>query len=129
MTKKKYVPPRLIEYESHNIPDHLKQATPAYTTVVDKNRTYVDVSASFCDLVGYKREELIGMRYDKLTAPNTSDISATYNLFTKLGYMYGLWVLLHRAGYQILIRYEAWLRKDSYIESKIEFLKNIPLNS
>jgi hypothetical protein len=82
-TKKLYIPPRLTVYESHNVPERLKTA-PAYTTVVDKNRTYVDVSESFCDLVGYKREELIGTRYDNLTALNTANIPATYNLFSKV---------------------------------------------
>ena len=130
MEKKPYVPPRLIAYESHNVPARFRDIpkpdlTPAYTTVVDNNRQYVDVSQSFCDLVGYKRDELIGTRYDRLTALNTTDIPATYNLFTKLGYMQGLWVLLHRTGYRILIRYEAWLREDSHIESRIEFVQNI----
>ena len=123
--KKPYIPPRVIPYERHNASNGFRNLTPAYTTVVDKNRKYVDVSDSFCDLVGYKREELIGTRYDHLTALNTADIPATYNLFTKLGYMQGLWVLLHRTGYRILIRYEAWLREDSRIESKIEFVQNI----
>jgi PAS domain S-box-containing protein len=128
--KKLYVPPRLTAYEPHNIPARFRDIpkpdlTPAYTTVVDNNRMYVEVSQSFCDLVGYKREELIGTRYDHLTALNTADIPATYNLFAKLGRMQGLWVLIHRTGYRILIRYEAWLREDSYIESKIEFVQNI----
>jgi hypothetical protein len=131
--KKPYIPPRLTVYERHNVPDGMlfreapksEEVTPAYTTVVDNNRTYVEVSQSFCDLVGYKRDELIGTRYDRLTALNTTDIPATYNLFTKLGYMQGLWVLLHRTGYRILIRYEAWLREDSHIESRIEFVQNI----
>jgi PAS domain-containing protein len=129
--KKPYAPPRTA-YDPKNVPERLKlirqdleEVPPAYTTVVDQDRTYVDVSESFCDLVGYKREELIGTRYDRLTAVNTTDIPATYDLFTKLGYMQGLWVLLHRTGYRILIRYEAWLREDSCIESKIEFVQNI----
>jgi PAS domain-containing protein len=133
MDKKPYFPPRLTTYDPKNLPewlnfirqDLLKEVLPGYTTVVDQDRTYVDVSQSFCDLVGYKREELIGTRYDHLTALNTADIPATYNLFTKLGQMQGLWVLIHRTGYRILIRYEAWLREDTFIESKIEFLQNI----
>src|SRR5258708_11386727 len=130
MEKKPYVPPRLIGYESDNVPGGFRDITKpdlttAYTTVVDNNRQYVDVSQSFCDLVGYKREELIGMRYDHLTALNTGDIPAAYNLFTKLGRMQGLCVLLHRTGHRISLRYEDWVPADSYIESKIEFVLNI----
>jgi hypothetical protein len=65
------------------------------------------------------------MRYDSLTAPNSADISATFNLFSKLGYMYGLWMLVHRSGYRILIRYEAWLRQDANIQANIEVVQAI----
>ncbi len=132
--KKTYIPPRLIAHGPHNVPERMlslfrdertERARTAYTTVVDKDRMYVDVSESFCDLVGYKREELIGTRYDHLTALNTSDIPATYKVFNKVGYLNGLWVLVHRTGYRILIRYEARVREDSFIESNIEYLQTI----
>jgi hypothetical protein len=41
---------------------------------VDQDRKFVEVSQSFSNLVGYKLEELIGTRYDNLTAMNTADI-------------------------------------------------------
>ena len=93
---------------------------PQYITVVDRDRKYVEVSDSFCQLVGYQREELVGMRYDDLTAPNTNDIPTVFGLFQKLGYMHGLWLLVSREGTRILVRYEAWLRPDSYIEGHME---------
>jgi PAS domain S-box-containing protein len=102
--------------------------TPAYTAVVDKERKYVEVSESFCKLVGYKAEELIGTRYDELTAPETADIQTTYNLFARLGYMHGLWTVVHRTGYRILIRYESWLRSDANIQSNIELVQTIQLS-
>jgi PAS domain S-box-containing protein len=98
---------------------------PTYTTVVDQNRKFVEVSESFCRLVGYKIEELMGTRYDDLTALNTADIPMTYNLFSRLGYMHGLWMLVHRTGYRILIRYEARLRPDTNIQSNIEVVQTI----
>ncbi len=100
--------------------DHVE---PIYTTVIDSDRKYVEVSESFCELVGYKKEDLIGLRYDDLTALNTTDIQTTYTLFDNLGYMHGLWMLVHRTGYRILIRYEAWLRPDTNIHSNIEVVQ------
>jgi PAS domain S-box-containing protein len=91
-----------------------------YIVVVDTDRKYVEVSDSFCQLVGYQREELVGKRYDDLTAPNTNDIPTVSSLFAKLGYMHGLWVLVSREGTHILVRYEAWLRPDSYVEGHME---------
>jgi ABC-type antimicrobial peptide transport system permease subunit len=38
------------------------------------DRRYVEVSDSFCYLVGYRRGELIGKTYDDISAPSTNDI-------------------------------------------------------
>jgi hypothetical protein len=53
------------------------------------------------------------------------DIPTTYNLFSRLGYMHGLWMLVHRTGHRILIRYESWLRPDTNIQSNIEVVQII----
>ena len=134
-TKKEYVPPRLTVYDPKNVPGWIQLRVRVLresvmdasdcTTVVDKNRKYVEVSEKFCKLVGYKADELIGTSYDHLTVPNTADISTTYNLFTQFGYMHGLWMLAHRTGYRIVIRYEAWLRPDANIQSNIELVQTI----
>jgi PAS domain S-box-containing protein len=133
--KKLYVPPRLTEYDPKNVPewlnlmhqDFLKGANvpPTSTVVVDQDRKYVHVSKSFCELVGYEIEDLIGTRYDLLTAPNTTDIPTTYTLFSTLGYMHGLWMFVHRTGYRILVRYEAWLRPDTNIQANIELVQTL----
>jgi hypothetical protein len=41
-------------------------------------------------------------------------------MFKKLGYMHGLWMLVHREGDRILVRYECRLREDLLIEGKLE---------
>ena len=137
MSKRKpYAPPSVLSYESEteypgwarSIVKTLRQelealqfeVEPQYVTVVDSDRKYVEVSDSFCQLLGYQREELVGKRYDDLTAPNTNDIPTVFELFQKLGYMHGLWLLVSREGTRILVRYEAWLRPDSYIEGHME---------
>jgi PAS domain S-box-containing protein len=134
--RKPYNQPRVIRYESEEeYPDLIKGAVwslrqelaslqfkvePQHVTVVDSDRKYVEVSDSFCQLVGYEREELVGKRYDDLTAPDTNDIPTVFGLFQKLGYMHGLWLLVSREGTRILVRYEARLRPDSYIEGHME---------
>jgi hypothetical protein len=40
--------------------------------------------------------------------------------------MHGLWTLVHRTGYRILIRYEAWLRADTNIQANMELVQTIP---
>jgi PAS domain S-box-containing protein len=117
--RKPYNQPRVTRYESEEeypgIVRSLRQelealqfeVKPQYVTVVDGDRKYVEVSDSFCQLVGYQREELVGKRYDDLTAPDTNNIPTVFGLFQKLGYMHGLWMLVSREGTRILVRYEA----------------------
>jgi PAS domain S-box-containing protein len=133
-TKKLYVAPCLTVYDPKDVPQWiqlrvqlLRESLNASdcTTVVDQNRKYVEVSDKFCKLVGYKAEELIGTPYDHLTVPNTAEILTTYNLLMQLGYIHGLWMLAHRTGYRIVIRYEAWLRPDANIQSNIELVQTI----
>jgi PAS domain-containing protein len=126
--KRNYSVPRVTEYLPDEVPKRIADSfkddpvsvAPTYRTVVDSDRRYVRVSNAFCELVGYKREELIGRQYDDITAPPTGDIPTIFGLFRNLGYMRGLWTLVHRTGQRISIRYEAWVRPDSFIESKIE---------
>jgi PAS domain S-box-containing protein len=133
MAERKYVPPRLTAYDPKDVPEWLNlvdllkgtHVKPTFTTVVDRDRKYVHVSRNFCELVGYRVEELIGTRYDHLTVPNSADIPTTYILFSRLGYMHGLWMLNHRTGHRILIRYEAWLRPDTNTQSNIEVVQTI----
>src|SRR5258708_6033628 len=127
--------PRLTTYDPKNVPEWLNltrqdavkgaHVPPVYTTVVDQDRKFVDVSKSFSELVGYKIEELIGTRYDRLTARNTADIPTTFNLFSRLGYRHALWMFVHPTGYRILIRYEAWLRPDTNIQSNIDLVRTL----
>jgi PAS domain S-box-containing protein len=93
-----------------------------YRTVIDMDRRYVYVSDDFCQLVGYTREELIGKRYDDLSAPETNDLRTVFNLFCQMEYMHGLWVLVARSGARILIRYESWLRPDRLIEAHMQLV-------
>jgi PAS domain-containing protein len=131
MEKKRYTAPRIIEYLPDEVPKWIKvkfnedSVAPAYTTLIDGERRYVQVSNAFSELLGYKSEELIGRRFDEITAPKTSDIPTIFGLFKKLGYMQGLWLFAHRTGQRILIRYESWLRPDSLIESNIEVVAHL----
>ena len=95
---------------------------PDYTTVVDCDRRYVEVSGGFCKLVGYQRQDLIGRQYDDLSAPNTNDIPVIFDLFMRLRYMHGLWMLVSRNGARILVRYESWLRPDALIQGNVEVI-------
>jgi PAS domain S-box-containing protein len=140
--RKHYSSPRLFKYRPEEVPQRLKSVAedlplelsvlqagkhvaPDYTTLVNSERDYVRVSDSFCDLVGYAQEELVGKKYDYLAAPEMKDIPTLFKLFKKTGYAYGLWILVHRTGAQTLVRYEAWLRPDSCVEAHMELVRHL----
>jgi PAS domain S-box-containing protein len=140
--KKPYVKPTLSRYDSlHELPSKLKssaealrneaeghyplQVPPHYTTVVDMDRRYIEVSDSFCHLLGYRREDLIGKTFDEISVPSTNDIPIVFRLFIKNGYMHGLWMFVHRRGNAILVRYEAWVRADCQIQSNMELVRRL----
>jgi PAS domain S-box-containing protein len=115
MPRKNYIPPAVVVQSLGTLVTESQ-----YRTVVDHERRYIEVSDGFCELVGYERGELIGTKYDNLTASSTSDIPTVFDLFMKSGYMHGLWMLVTRSGANILVRYESWIRSDSLIEGRME---------
>jgi PAS domain-containing protein len=93
-----------------------------FAVVVDNKRKYVQVSDSFCKLLGYQRDELIGRTYDEVTAPGTNDIPTISSLLNKVNYMHGIWVFAHRHHTRIFVRYEAWIRPDGLTECNMDLL-------
>jgi PAS domain S-box-containing protein len=93
---------------------------PEYVTVVNSRRRFVEVSPAFCKLLGYTQEELVGKSYDEVTVPRTNNIPLVLEMFLKVGYMSGIWVLSHRGGTKLFVRYESVIRKDGLFESQME---------
>jgi PAS domain S-box-containing protein len=102
--------------------DHSVRVQPEYVTVVNSRRRYVEVSPAFCKLLGYSQEELLGKTYDEITVPRTNNIPLVLEMFLKVGYMSGIWVLAHRSGTKLFVRYESVIRKDGLFESQMELL-------
>jgi PAS domain S-box-containing protein len=102
--------------------DHAVRVQPDYVTVVNSRRRFVEVSPAFCKLLGYTQAELIGKAYDDVTVPRTNNIPLVLEMFLKVGYMSGIWVLAHRSGTKLFVRYESVIRKDGLFESQMELL-------
>ena len=95
---------------------------PEYVTVINSRRRFVQVSPSFCKLLGYTEAELIGELYDDVTVPGTNHIPITWQLFMKTGYLFGIWVFAHKSGTKLFVRFEAFARADGLYESHMELL-------
>jgi len=109
-------------HSATRFPSHNNRIEPDYVAVVNAKRKYVEVSSSFCKLIGYEEDELVGRSYDEFTAPKTSNIESILNIFQKVGRMEGIWVLVHRSGTKIFVRYDAFIREDGLYEAHMELI-------
>jgi PAS domain-containing protein len=68
--------------DSKVAPEHCARVQPTYVTVINPRRRFVEVSASFCKLLGYSQGELVGKLFDDFTVPYTTNIAILWPLFT-----------------------------------------------
>jgi PAS domain S-box-containing protein len=90
--------------------------------VVDAKRKFVEVSPSFCKLLGYTEDEIVGKSIDDFTVPRTMHIPNIWRLFLWSERMVGIWVFAHRSGTKLFVRYEAFIRADGRYEAHMELL-------
>lgn len=94
----------LLHIRSHSHPE----LAGRYVAFVDEQRRYVDVTDGVCELLGYRRSELLKMRIDDVTAPvMRSQAPPLFEQYLADGLQRGSYVLLHRSGYEIPITYIA----------------------
>ena len=103
-------------------PEQSVRVRADYVTVINNRRRFVEVSPSFCRLLGYTEDELIGKLYDDFTVPGTNHIPITWELFLKTGFLFGIWVFAHRSGTKLFVRFEAFARADGLYETHLELL-------
>jgi PAS domain-containing protein len=108
--------------ESKIGPGQSVRVRPEFVTVINARRKFAEVSPSFCKLLGYTEEELLGKLYDDFTVPGTNHIPITWQLFMKTGYLFGIWVFAHKSGTKLLVRFEAFARADGLYETHMELL-------
>lgn len=113
-----------LQDQTHSTPtrDHSARVQPEYVTVVNSRRKFVEVSPTFCKLLGYTQDELLGKTYDEITVPRTNNIPLVLEMFLQVGHMSGIWVFTHRSGTKLFVRYESVLRQDGLFESQMELL-------
>jgi PAS domain S-box-containing protein len=102
--------------------EHCVRVQPEYGCVVNERRRFVHVSPSFCKLLGYSEEEMLGMTFDEFTVPRTNHIPILWQLLIDKGYLQGIWVFAHRGGTKFFVRFETFARSDNLYETRMDLL-------
>ncbi len=70
-------------------------------------------------LVGYAREDLLGMRIDDISAPDM-EVSAKFESYIRVGPQHGLFALRHRNESIVRVGYRARVLEDGCMVSRLE---------
>ena len=101
-------------------PEHCSPVRPDYVAVFNDRRRFVEVSPSFCKLIGYDENEIVGRPFEDFTVPRTCNIPVVLQMLFQNGYLQGIWVLAHKSGTKLFVRYATVLRTDGLYQSSIE---------
>jgi len=90
---------------------HPELEAQKYVVFVDATRRYTDCSVDVSSLVGYDRAELLNMKIDDLSFDNFC-VPHLFERYLREARQHGEYILRHKNGSPILIRYRAWVFDD-----------------
>ncbi len=95
-----------------------------YVAFVNCARRYIEVTDGFCALLGYSRAELLGRRVDDITLPDAANVPELFSQYLLSGEQRGTYLLRHRSGRAIRIRYTARVFPDGCMAASFELLRD-----
>ena len=94
-----------------------------YYAYVDRERRYVLVSKPLCEVLGYDLEDLIGKHIEDIThASQPAAPKTMFETYLRDGAMEGNYVLKHRSGTPVRIKFRATSLPDGCLVSEMEVL-------
>jgi CheY-like chemotaxis protein len=105
----------LINLRSHNHPELQSR----YVLFVDDSRHCLDCSDAVCQLIGYRRADLLEKTIDDI-AYHREESPALFDLGRQRGSPVGEFILKHRNGEPVPIRYRSWQFPDGCLAATWE---------
>lgn len=109
----------LVRYKHHVHPE----LEGDRVVFVDKNRRYVEATPKACELIGYEPTELIGKRIDDVSAPDSESVKKQFQRYMKDKEQEGVFILKHKNGRTVPIRYRALILPDGCMAAQWEPLE------
>lgn len=82
---------------------------PPAEVEVDSSRRYIAVNDAACELLGYSRQELLGMSIDDISYPSGAHVRPMFSKFVEDGAMSGIFALRRKSGDGIMVRFVSHL--------------------
>lgn len=109
----------LIKIRSHAHPEIKSE----YVVFMDSARRFLDCSDAVCRLIGYSRTELLERITDDISY-HREEAAPLFELYRQRGRLEGEFILRHKNGQPVPIRYRAWLFPDGCMAATWEPLTN-----
>ena len=109
----------LVRYKHHVHPE----LEGDRVVFVDQDRRYVEATPKACELIGYEPTELIGKRIDDVSAPDSESVQKQFQIYVKDKEQEGVFVLKHKNGRTVPIRYRALVLPDGCMAAQWEPLE------
>jgi PAS domain-containing protein len=90
---------------------HPEVQSQKYVVFADTNRRYIDCSNEVCGLLGYSKTEILTKTIDDLSY-FSSAVPDVFSRFLQNLALDGQYLLRHKSGRPISIRYQAWTFAD-----------------
>lgn len=88
-----------------------RQLQKKYVVFANPSRQYLDCSDAVCELLGYARMELLDMSIDDLSY-DPEEVPVLFTKYLRRGMLKGKFILKHRTGRPVLIKYESHVFPD-----------------
>ncbi len=102
---------------------HPEMEGAEFAVFTDPSRRYVDCTDGVCRLLGYDRQELLASSIDNVSF-HAAEVSKLFAEYLQRGEMNGEFVLRHKAGTPIPIRYRAFVFTDGCTAAVWEPIKD-----
>lgn len=90
-----------------------------YLMFVNHERRYVEVTDAVCRLLGYRRAEILGMTIEDVAMPAPTEVRQLFQEYRAAGQQRGEFVLRHKTGKPVPVRYEAVVLADGCLASRL----------
>ncbi len=94
------------------------EVSSKYFLYVDRRRQYTNVSDGVCELLGFRREEIIGRTIDWLTYDDVT-VPALFDEFLKASQMTGTYALRSKKGLPVVVEFTATVLADGCLCSEL----------